>query len=439
MQTAIQKIGDTSLLVTPDGKPIPHKDAEQPTLHIMPKLYIPYSDIGLGNITLFGASVLPFGKNGEQGKDFINILPEDVRLTHPVPNIRFVIAGTSDRRMGWEIPIDPNRPPQQIQLLWWVETSTEDRIIEHYFDLEFELTQQGNVFSMASLNFAVGEEPRAVSFIDPRDVSEASTRNDPSYQIGYLDDRVIIRQSNQIRSCAWSDLGLEEFENAVYLRDTEPVATFKTHLEEFASDACIEMPAHVLKEAISRAKTIADSQEEFWFGEKQYEHCPGLQHICQWWNNNAPNPEYRRAVNIYLWVRVEDDSEYWAGWYECPNIEIGTLSPDRCAKVGQHIIVEFLQGHGSYTPIGRNGFMVWGVDGEPFWDVGAPLDQADEAYYGHGMLKGFSERFPMAWEQLQSFGVNSAYQDVSKLNFNILEVPDLDDLDESSYIQQPND
>lgn len=37
MQTAISRVGDASLLVTPDGKPLPHKDAEQPTFHIMPK------------------------------------------------------------------------------------------------------------------------------------------------------------------------------------------------------------------------------------------------------------------------------------------------------------------------------------------------------------------------------------------------------------------
>lgn len=400
MQTAKQKIGDSYLLVTPDGKPVPHKDAEQPTFHIMPKLYNPCSDIGLEEITLFSADMLPFGKSGNVETDYLNVLPKDVRLTNPMPNISYVVAGIQERKMGWEIPIDTSQPPQQLRLWWLVETSTEDIIIEHYLDLEFELTQQGNVFSMESLNYARGDDPRAVSCIDPGQAREFFTRNDPSYQIGYLDDRVIIRQSNTIRSCAWSDLGLEEFENAVYLRDTEPVATFKTHLEEFASDACIEMPAHILKEAISQAQDIAEKEEEFWLGENQYEHCPGLQHICQWWNHNAPNPEYRRAVNIYLWVRVEDDSEYWAGWYECLNIEIGNLSHERCARVGQHIIVEFLQGHGAYTPIGSNGFMVWGVDGEPFWDVGAPLDQADEAYYGHGMLKDFSERFPMAFQAL---------------------------------------
>ncbi|ABW33035.1 hypothetical protein AM1_F0150 (plasmid) [Acaryochloris marina MBIC11017] len=223
MQTAILRVGDASLLVTPDGKPLPHKDAEQPTFHIMPKLFNTGAGIGLENITLYGAHVLAFGKSGDDEKDYINVLPKDVRLTNPCPNIRYVIAGTADRKMGWDIPLDPSKPPQQLRLWWLLETQTDSTIIEHYIDLEFELTQRGNVFSMASLNFAVGEGPRAVSFVDPEQACEFFTRNDPAYQIGYKGADLIIRQSNKIQSCAWSDLGLEEFEEMVHLRDMTPV------------------------------------------------------------------------------------------------------------------------------------------------------------------------------------------------------------------------
>ncbi|BDM83185.1 hypothetical protein [Acaryochloris marina] len=400
MQTAILRVGDASLLVTPDGKPLPHKDAEQPTFHIMPKLFNTGAGIGLENITLYGAHVLAFGKSGDDEKDYINVLPKDVRLTNPCPNIRYVIAGTADRKMGWDIPLDPSKPPQQLRLWWLLETQTDSTIIEHYIDLEFELTQRGNVFSMASLNFAVGEGPRAVSFVDPEQACEFFTRNDPAYQIGYKGADLIIRQSNKIQSCAWSDLGLEEFEEMVHLRDMTPVDTFHTHLEEFASDACIEMPPHILKQAIQDAIWTDDMQESIWNKSSGYEQSPALQRLCRWWNENAPNPEYRRAANIVLWVRVEDDSEYWAGWYECPNIDIGVLTSEMSANVGQHVIVQFLQGRDAYTPIGGYGCMIWGVDGCEYIDVGATVDEVDEAYYGHHMLKDFPDRFPVAWKCL---------------------------------------
>lgn len=401
MQTAMQKIGDSYLLVTPDGKPVPHKDAEQPTFHILPQIYSPDSSIGLKDITLLGVEVLFKSQDG--GYHGVNVMPDHVKLTHPYPNASYTVAGTSERKMGWDIPLDISNPPQQIRMRWAIKRFIQTiQILNHYVELEFELTKMGNVFSMHShsLHSSSSEGAMPIGFTNPNDAKDCFTREDETYQIGYDQDELVIYQSNKIRSCAWSDLGLEEFENMVHLRDMTPVTTFKTYLEEFASDACIEMPAPILKEAISRAKAIAESQEEFWFGEKQYEHCPGLQHICQWWNDNAPNPDYRRAVNVYLWVRVEDDSEYWAGWYECPNLEIGVLNPDRCARVGQHVIIEFLQGHGAYTPINNYGFMVWGVDGKPFWDVGGPIEDADEAYYGHGMLKGFPERFPVAFQAL---------------------------------------
>lgn len=401
MQTAIAKIGDASLLVTADGLPLPHKDAEQPTFHVMPRLYAPYIDIGLENITLFGAHILPFGKSGEAEDHYIDILPDDVRLTNPYPNIGYIVAGTSERKMGWEIPLDPSKPPQKLNLWWLVETSAYDLIIEHLFNLDIDSTPRGNVFSMASLDFARGNGPRAVSFFHPEDAGELLHRNDPAYEIGYLGESLIIRQSNKIQSCAWSDLGLEEFENMVHLRDQTPVETFHTHLEEFASDACIEMPQDLLIQAIHDATGTTDNQESIWLKNNGYEQSPAVRRLCQWWNENAPNPEYRRAANIVLWVRVEDDGEYWAGWHECPNHTIGTLTSQMSARVGQHVIVEFLQGRDANTPIGNYGCMIWGVDGCEYIDVGTTVDEVDEAFYGHHMLKDFPDRFPVTWKSLQ--------------------------------------
>ncbi|MGR3280494.1 hypothetical protein ACSYAD_36180, partial [Acaryochloris marina NIES-2412] len=103
MQTAIQKIGDTHLLITPDGKPVPHKDSGSPVLHILPELFNPYREIGLSHITLVTATLAPHDSTSPVS---VSVLPKDVVIRQPYPSASYCVAGTSARKMGWEVPID---------------------------------------------------------------------------------------------------------------------------------------------------------------------------------------------------------------------------------------------------------------------------------------------------------------------------------------------
>ena len=138
MQIAQQKIGDTSILVTPDGNPVTHKDSEDYVLHIFPRLYAPYDDVGCDNLALIGAQV-----QNHDGS-MIDVLPNEVVVRSPYPNRCFHVAGTPEHRMGWTIPVDLERLPKGVRFRWKY-TENPDRpshgiqkTITHVIDFKLE-------------------------------------------------------------------------------------------------------------------------------------------------------------------------------------------------------------------------------------------------------------------------------------------------------------
>ena len=144
MQTAITKIGDAHLLVTSDGKPVPHKDSETPVFHVQPQLFNPYCDIGPSDISLVEVALAPHDSTKP-----VSVLPQDVTVRQPYPNEDYYVAGTAERKMGWDIPLDLDAPPKWLDLTWEVQmppgSSHPILTIYHRFILEFIPTQQGYV------------------------------------------------------------------------------------------------------------------------------------------------------------------------------------------------------------------------------------------------------------------------------------------------------
>ncbi|WP_262562646.1 hypothetical protein [Acaryochloris sp. CCMEE 5410] len=163
MQVAIAKIGDSHLLVTPDGKPVPHKDSDTPLFHILPRLYNPFKNIGLDRISLSSAKIFLPGS-----KEPISVLPEEVVIRRPYPNVTMCVAGTSDRKMGWSIPLEMDNLPEWLRLEWLIQLPVKCEhnlmTIHHQFKLDFNLTQQGHVFSMDQTSTFYDPNARAVSF-----------------------------------------------------------------------------------------------------------------------------------------------------------------------------------------------------------------------------------------------------------------------------------
>lgn len=404
MQTAIAKIGDTHLLVTPDGKPLPHKDSESPVFHILPQLYNPYEDISLSNITLVCAEVVP-----QDSTQSISVLPEDVVVRQPYPNANYYVAGTTDRKMGWDIPVDVDAPPKWLDFRWEVQmppdspAAQETLTISHRFILEFNLTQQGHVFSMDQSDTFYDKNARAISFVAVDDIDESFTKGDKSFRSYRMDCPygLTFYQTLRLNSCAWSDLICMSEEGVTLLRDIEPAKSFQTHVPLHRENACIEVPADVLYQAICNTRVEVD----FEIGE--YDRSPGLQRLCHWWNENAPVLGTRRAAFITLWCRVEDDDWYWSGWDECPEWGMENIQKyglrNRCARWGDFVILEFFQRQVSQQEVAQGvSTEIVGVDGKGYTDTGFAREDVDEAYHAHYSLRDFPKRFPFAWERLLS-------------------------------------
>lgn len=408
MQVAIAKIGDAHLLVTPDGKPVPHKDSDIPIFHILPKLYNPYCDINLSDISLVEATLTPQGST-----ESISVLPEDVVVRQPYPNENYYAAGTSVRKMGWDVVLDLDTLPQWLDLAWLIQMppEVEEQVltINHRFILEFNLTQQGHVFSMDQADTFYDPNARAISFISLKSIDDSFTKGDKSFKSYVMEYPygLAFFQTLILNSCAWSDLVCTGIEDMVLERDIEPATEFTTYKEAHHNNACCEIPAEVLYRAIQLAREISVGEDSpyYWNSEAH----PAMRHICDWWNKNAPVLESRIAAQMQIDVRIADENLYYSGMDEKPPWPIDgewrQASRNACARWDDYVLVEFAQTKAANI-YGRHSFEVLNVVGEDFHSgEGVPPGEAktwDFAREGLEALRDFPKRFPFAWKKLQA-------------------------------------
>lgn len=410
MQTAIQKIGDTHLLVTPDGKPIPHKNSDTPLFHIFPRLYNPFKNIGLNDIRLSKADLFLPGS-----KEPISVLPEEVVIRRPYPNVTMCVAGTSDRKMGWSIPLEMDNLLEWLRLEWLIQLPVKCEhnlmTIHHQFKLDFNLTQQGHVFSMDQTSTFYDPNARAVSFLDLDDIDESFTKGDESFKPYVLDESCgfgfAYFQTLNLTSCAWSDLICDQIEDMALERDVKPATEFTTYIEAHHNNACCEILAADLYNAIRLAREVIVPEEAIYFNDSEKH--PAIKHICQWWNDLAPDPATWIAAQIQIDVRIADDNLYWSGMDEKPPWPIDgewrAKSRNACARWDEYVLIEFAQSK-TANFYNDHSFQVFNVAGQDFWSGdGVPSEEAktwDFAKEGLEALRSFPERFPVAWEKLKA-------------------------------------
>lgn len=214
MKTAVEKLGSSYLLVNADGNPVPNKDSDRYKLHVIPKLYIPFTKSGDGftkdSISLVSANLII-------DNELINILPENLLIRQPYPNGEYYVAGTIDRKIGWEIDA-PDADLVQIEFKWEVHRNSEflPCKISHKIILNLCKSKQGHVFSFDESDFAGSPVPRIVGFIDPSDESDFFHKGVPSTiaknNCDLIGFKVEITQDVTLTSKAYSDLMFDTFE-----------------------------------------------------------------------------------------------------------------------------------------------------------------------------------------------------------------------------------
>lgn len=405
MQIAVQKIGDSSVLVTPDGQPIPYVDCDDWTLHLMPQILIKrrVSSVSLirANLKLRtdGAGLL-----GLPQITFHNVLPIDVQVTQPCPNESFYVAGSRDRKMGWEFPLRENQTWAELSLTWQVHQN-QVWIIHHRIQFNLEHTQQGHLFSMASANTMFGINSRnakAIAHFDESSVGHTFAKSDDSfhYRFDRSHFRIDFEQTLDLQSHAWSDVPhLELFEDQTQLHNIEPAKTFLTYSKEHLSCACLEIPPDVLLESVEDAL-----QETHSLSEGQYHASKGVRTICEWWNQNAPVEAYRHAGGVEIWCRVEDGPEYWSAQYERPETDIKCLlklDPNTCARFGDHFLIYFLEKPEENRIDDNDTRYINYVDGTSCTNI---WDEVEYSYFSWQSLAVLPTMFPVAYEQVLAKG-----------------------------------
>lgn len=408
MKYAVVKLGNTPVLVTADGNLVPHKDETEWTFHVLPTLYLPnFSDSEppetiklLVSSPELGDAVLPDG---------------GIVIRQPYPNPDYYVAGTAERKMGWSVKLTSDLTTIHLVLDW--EFSAEGCLIwetgiyklRHELEFKLQPTRQGHVYSMDVPSWKNGLSSgisKPIAVIDERDFEPLNSHgSEQQFSFEYIAEpdfcnQILIKQFLFLPSCAWSDLASDEFEEMRLLRDIEQTATFTKYVEDHRRNACCEIPASVVHRAIALAREVPLRQGSLYFSN--YEAHPAMICLSQWWNQNATVESYRCAAHAKLWVRVEDDDEYWCGYDEEPNrsVKQGVSNPQCVARWGNLLLFEFAKAHNQIYY--DDGCLVCpSVDGDIFEMVdGIDLEEYHPAWYGLVALQQFPERFPIAWEAL---------------------------------------
>jgi len=161
------------------------------------------------------------------------------------------------------------------------------------------------------------------------------------------------------------------------------------------------MPAQVLQRAILLAEQIPFSEKgPYW---NNFEIHPAMICLSQWWNQNAPVKSCRCAAHAKVWVRVEDNDDYWCSYYEELNRSVKQgVAPANCvARWDKFLLIEFAKGRDQMF-VNEDGSLVCpSVEGDIFELVSCiTREEYHPAWYGLVGLEQFSERFPAAWEAL---------------------------------------
>jgi hypothetical protein len=312
MKTVIEKIGSAYLHVNADGTPVSHKDAEKYRLHIVPKLFIPNADVDC-ELILAKMTV---------GEEVFNIKPDVTIIRQPLLNSDYYVAGTSDRKIGWEIEA-PDAESINIEFEWDVLGRWQCMIF-HKIYINLNKSIQGHVFSFDETDLAMCPEQRIMGFVYASDAKKEYFHKGNQYAIETFEDNQVVKISQDVTltSKAYSDGMSDVFEDMELLRDQPHITKFTNYVKEFNDITSFTLPAEVLVDAID---AVSGKKLEYVKGKKYCDH-PAFEVVRKYLKENNPSG-IKYCSYIDLFVRVSDDDELWAANLEHPNMCLSDFSP----------------------------------------------------------------------------------------------------------------
>lgn len=415
-------------LDTPEGTQIVRADGtvprpwntDCPVLHLLPELLLGIDAFATCPCPRVSCTVFVLSPSGLA-------FPEKLIVRQPFPNRRYLVAGTDDSRYGFLVPLPSELLEEIVIRLEWRLTDAEQAEavrgwggedaagVDHVLRLRFGLTERGQVFSTDTSAWPTGDVGSPPS-CELQPFAVLSERGLPSAREGsaalgwnMYADVLVMDERLDVPGILLSDVwGFSEFEEE-QLHEVGQTAVFHPASPgtlAHHANACTEMPAVILVEAVRLARDIPYGKGTVYAGSMAAsEKHPALLALCGWWNANAPDPLHRHAGLCMPWMRVRDDGEYWCAYYETPTMAVdhSLKRPEMAARVGDVVLIEFAQGQGAAT---FDPYLdLWGVGGNPWNSVGVSENEVqsgehDEGWYTLEGLAAFPERFPAAWAWL---------------------------------------
>ena len=436
MKLARQDLPNGELcIIDADGKPLGSEDIDRPTLHLLPKLYVPkemltdpFDRLICDQISLNVTSSLS-----------VDILPEgDIEVRQPYPNQRYFVGGSKLTRLGWTITLPPGSTEFDIEFHWFIGNPllrlfmwADSWEITHLLHVKL-LPGEGNTYSMDSVTWptcggqSMQLSPITVLGIEDEDQIDRDQRKiirdgfigdmkgDQTEDGYFIEEQVDIPGVPHAQVLRIIDAFKEE-----QLHEVIQTVILSQDIEEHKANAAIEMPADLFVRAVTLAEEIPFHDEsEFALSVANipggFEHHPAMKLLCDWWDTTRPGGEPFKPGSAMPLVRVRDDGEYWWGSYEIPNVSVKGFNNTGkdVARIGDLMLILF-QAVQNSAVFDETGMTVMLPSGSPHSTIGITREQylageSDEAWYCLKALASFQRRFPSAWRFLNSEGLNES-------------------------------
>lgn len=379
-------IYEEARLVTASGEPYaPDLGLEpgRPYLHVLPQLYFPYGgdlremtspdDVRLA-VLLDGADVTPRSDGWRWGR--------------PYPNGNHIVFGAGGRKMGFFHPLADGACGAELTLRW--EIPRVGLTVEHTVSMRLALTEHGLVYSTDVPLFArgFGREDAEYRVARLHTVCDEAHVDEKRRGINRLEfgrraagggELITVRESITLPSAAAKHFTFPSFEGVALLRDQEHQSGFGTRRAEHEANAAVHAADYsALVDAINLAREVPYARGPYADDPESH---PAVRRLCEWWDGQAA-PGRAGAGTFWLWVRVNDDGEYWNAYRETPNEPIAEFSDrESSARFGDAVLVVFCRGRAGCWADGERWVNLPTVAGEVYERVGMDMDEYHPAWY----------------------------------------------------------
>lgn len=121
-------------------------------------------------------------------------------------------------------------------------------------------------------------------------------------------------------------------------------------------------------------------------GEPDYERYRAVRVLCDWWNTNAPESSQRAGCFFINELNHSGEGLLMLGNRDCPASHIEDYARAKGYALFEKpgfptIAICFLRGRAHNTRTDCGSTLIHTADGEVYWEVGAPPEKINEAYY----------------------------------------------------------